>query len=60
MELVYYTAAGIGLYFLSDWILQRIEIWRGEVFEQRTLVFFGIISVLAVTSFHAIEWLVAR
>ena len=57
MEFVYYTIAGIGLYFLSDWILLRIEGWRGEVFEQRTLVFFAIISVLAVASFQAIEWL---
>ncbi len=60
MEFVYYTIAGIGLYFLSDWILLRIEGWRGEVFEQRTLVFFAIISLLAVTSFQAIEWLLAR
>ena len=57
MEFVYYTIAGIGLYFLSDWILLRIEGWRGEVFEQRTLVFFGIITVLAITSFQAIDYL---
>ncbi len=60
MEFVYYTLVGIGLYFLSDWILLRIEGWRGEVFEQRTLVFFAIISVLAISSFQAIEWLLAR
>ncbi len=60
MEFVYYTVVGIGLYFLSDWILLRIESWRGDVFEQRTLVFFAIISVLAISSFQAIEWLLAR
>ena len=60
MEFVYYTLAGVGLYLLSDWLLRRIESWRGEVFEQRTLIFFGIISVLAVTSFQAIEWLLKR
>ncbi len=60
MEFVYYTVVGIGLYFLSDWILLRIEAWRGDVFEQRTLVFFAIISVLAISSFQAIEWLLAR
>ena len=60
MEYIYYMLAGIGLYFLSDWILRQIEAWRGEVLEQRTLVFFAIISVLAVTSFQAIDWLVAR
>ena len=60
MEFVYYTIAGIGLYFLSDWILLRIEGWRGEVFEQRTLVFFAIIMVLAITSFQAIDYLLTR
>ncbi len=55
MEFVYYTVAGIALYFLSDWILVQIEKWRGEVFEQRTLNFFVIITVLALSSFKAIE-----
>ena len=58
MELVYYLLVGIALYFLSDWILVRIERWRGETFEQRTMIFFCIITVLALTSFHLIgRWL---
>ncbi len=55
MEFVYYTVIGIVLYLLSDWILVQIEKWRGEVFEQRTLIFFAIITVLALSSFKAIE-----
>lgn len=55
MEFVYYTAAGLILYFLSDWILRKVEQMRGEAFEQRTLIFFVIILVLALTSFKAIE-----
>ena len=55
MEFVYYTAAGLILYFLSDWILRKVEQMRGETFEQRTLIFFVIILVLALTSFKAIE-----
>ncbi len=55
MEFVYYTLAGLILYALSDWILKQIEKWRGQVFEQRTLIFFVIILVLALTSFKAIE-----
>ena len=55
MEFVYYTVIGIVLYLLSDWILVQIEKWRGEVFEQRTLIFFAIIMVLALSSFKAIE-----
>ena len=57
MEFVYYTIAGIVLYLLSDWILLQIEKWRGEAFEQRTLIFFAIILVLALSSFKAIETL---
>ena len=59
MEFIYYTLAGIVLYFVSDWILQQIERWRGEVFEQRTLIFFAIILVLTLSSFKAIEMLAA-
>ena len=58
-ELLLYTLVGIGLYFLADWILVRIEIWRGETFEQRTLVFFAIILVLALGSFELIGRLAA-
>ena len=57
MQFVYYTLAGIVLYLLSDWILARVEAWRGAAFEQRSLVFFAIITVLALTSFKAIELL---
>lgn len=60
MGLLLYTVVGVGLYFLSDWLLQRVEHWRGEPFEQRTLVFFAIILVLALVSFEAIEWLSRR
>ncbi len=55
MEFVYYTLAGLILYVLSDWILGQVEKMRGERFEQRTLIFFVIILVLALTSFKAIE-----
>ena len=58
MEFVYYTVAGLILYFVSDWILSKIEQLRGEVFEQRTLIFFVIVTVLALSSFKAIENLV--
>ncbi len=59
MEFVYYTLAGLILYFVSDWILRKVEEMRGEAFEQRTLIFFVIILVLALTTFKAIETLMA-
>ncbi len=57
MEIIYYTLAALGLYFVSDWILNQIEIRRGERFEQRSLIFFGIILVLALITFRLISYL---
>lgn len=55
MEIVYFTIVAIALYFFSDWLLQRIEIARGRRFEQRSLIFFGILLVLALASFALIR-----
>ena len=55
MQFVYYTIAGVVLYLVSDRILTGIEKARGAAFEQRSLVFFVIILVLALTTFKAIE-----
>ena len=41
----------------SDWILNRIEIMRGQRFERRSLIFFGIILVLALITFRLIRHL---
>lgn len=60
MEVIYYTLIAGGLYFISDWILDRIEISRGERFQNRvirSLVFFVIILVLAFISFGFINYL---
>ena len=60
MEVIYYTLIAGGLYFMSDWILDRIEITRGERFQNRvvrSLVFFVIILVLAFISFGFINYL---
>ena len=60
MQFVYYTLAAIALYFLSDWILLKIEGFRVKPFkQQRSTVFLLIIMVLAVSSFKAIELLIA-
>ena len=57
MEAVYFTLVAIGLYFLSDWLLERIERLRGKRFEQRSIVFFAIIAILALVSFQVIQLL---
>lgn len=61
MEVIYYTLVAAGLYFMSDWLLDRIEISRGERFQNRgvrSLVFFLIILVLAFITFGLINYLV--
>ena len=55
MESLYYTIVAILLYFVADWILQRIEVIRGAKFEQRSIIFFVILLTLAVTSFALIR-----
>ena len=57
MEAVYFTLVAIGLYFFSDWLLDRIERMRGKRFEQRSIVFFVMIIVLALISFQVIQML---
>lgn len=60
MEIVYYTLTGIALYFASDWLLERIEQARGKRFENRSVIFFAIILVLALVSFQIIARLLGR
>lgn len=59
MEIIYYTVIAGGLYLMSDWILDRIEISRGERFQNRglrSLIFFLIILVLAFITFGLISF----
>lgn len=55
MEALYFTAVAVALYFLSDWLLRRIERARGRPFEQRTLIFFAILLTSALIAFTAIR-----
>ncbi|MDD5384754.1 MAG: hypothetical protein PHG89_07735 [Gallionella sp.] len=57
MEVIYYTLVATGLYFISDWILDRIEVSRGERFKNRSIIFFVIILVLAFLSFGLMKYL---
>ena len=53
--MILYTVAAVLLYLVSDWILNQIEIKRGERLEHRSLIFFVIIMVLAMSTFTLIE-----
>jgi len=57
MEIIYFTAAGIILYVVADWILKRMETAAGKRFEYRSLIFFVILLVMAMTSFAIIRQL---
>lgn len=56
MEVLYYTVVAACLYFMSDWILDRIEVSRGERFKNRSIIFFIIILILAVISFGFMQY----
>jgi len=57
VEIVYFTLVAIGLYFMSDWLLDRIETARGKRFENRSVIFFAIIMVSALVTFELISFL---
>ncbi len=56
-ELILFTLNAIIVYFLSDWILRRIESGRGQVLPQRQIVFFVIFLALAMLSFTLLRQL---
>lgn len=55
MEALYFTLVAVALYFLSDWLLRRIESLRGRAFGRRTLVFFAVLLVSALITFAALR-----
>ena len=57
LEIIYYTLVAAGLYFASDWILDRIEVSRGARFNNRSILFFVIILTLAFISFGLMKFL---
>ena len=55
MAAIYFTLAGIALYLVANWLLERIEIHRGARLEHRTLVFFGLLLGLALATFPLLQ-----
>lgn len=60
MEMVYFTIVAVVLYVAADRLLNWIEMRRGERFEHRSLIFFVIILVLALTVFNLIQHYLPR
>jgi DMSO/TMAO reductase YedYZ heme-binding membrane subunit len=55
MEIVYFTLTAIFLYFGADWILKRVETAAGRQLEHRSIIFFAILLIMALTSFALIR-----
>ena len=55
MEMIYYTIAALLLYGISDYILNAIEIKLEKRLPNRSLVFFSIITILAISLFSVIR-----
>ncbi len=51
METFSFILLAIALYFAADWILRRAEARAGRRFENRTIIFFGLLLGLALVSF---------
>ena len=60
MAYFYYTVAAVVLYLISDWILNKIEVYYGKRFKYRSVIFFVIIMVLAVGTFSIIDRIVGE
>jgi len=59
LQVIYFVATGIVIYVISDWILDRIEMYRGTRFENRNLIFFFIFLLLALVCFGLLSRLLA-
>ena len=55
MEILYFTLAAVLLYLGADWILRRIEVGLGRRLENRNIIFFVILLVMALSSFALIN-----
>lgn len=55
MEIIYYTLIAGGLYLVSNWTLDRIEVSRGKRFKYRSVIFFFIMLTLVFITFELIN-----
>ena len=53
-EILLFTLIAVALYFFSDWVLQRLERFRGKPFKYRQVIYFVIILVLTMGSFEIV------
>ncbi len=56
MEILWFTLVSVGIYMVSNGVLDRIERRRGRPLENRSVIFFVIFLVLALSSFELIQY----
>lgn len=57
METLYFILVAVALYFAADRILKRAEARAGRRFENRSIIFFGLLLALALISFSILRTL---
>lgn len=55
MQVLYFFMVAIGLYWLSDKIINVAEQKRGERFQHRTVYFFLVLLILSLSTFWVIR-----
>lgn len=57
METLYFILVAVALYLAADGILKRAEARAGRRFENRSIIFFGLLLALALISFSILRTL---
>jgi len=55
MQILLFTLLAVVLYLVSDRLLVALEVRAGRRFENRSLIFFAILLVLAIVAFSAVQ-----
>ena len=55
MTIVYFTLAALALYLVSDRVLDLLERRAGRRFENRSVIFFGLLLGLSLATFALVR-----
>ncbi len=55
LQILIFTITAIVLYVFSDWLLGKLEEFRGKPFPNRSIIFFVIILILSVSVFEGFQ-----
>jgi len=55
MQIVLFTLLAVVLYVVADRLLVALEARAGRHFENRSVIFFAILLVLAIVAFSAVQ-----